>query len=239
LNSLSSAAKPLTSPSARTSPPLAPVSVPPTRLRDVPRPMLFAALAWLVLALVVAQSGIFQRVLPLIALMFATAVTTTLVTWHRSAALRAWTSGLDLRVPILLHVARIGFGVLFLVELAAGRLPALFAERGGYGDILAGLLAIVAALAIGPYGRGQALSTPRRALAWLFSIIGLVDIAMVFMTAQVMVLVDGDQQLLAAIGSLPYSLLPIVVVPLVVLTHLLVMQRLRAAHRSQRRSAAA
>lgn len=230
MNSLSATAKPLTSPPALTSSaPLAPALTPPTRLRDVPRPVLFAGLGWLALALVVAHSGIFQRVLPLIALMFATALATTLITWRRSSAFRAWTSGLDLRVPILLHVTRIGFGVLFLVELAAGRLPALFAERGGYGDILAGLLAIIAALAIGPHGRGHTLSTPRRALAWLFSIVGLVDIAMVFITAQVMVLVDGDRQLLAAIGHLPYSLLPTVVVPLVVLTHLLIMQRLRAA----------
>ena len=121
----------------------------------------------------------------------------------------------------------------FLVELAAGRLPALFAERGGYGDILAGALAIVALFAAGrPHAtRPQADSGARRALVWLFSLVGLVDILAVVATAQVLALVDHDQQIITAIGQLPYALLPTVVVPLVILSHLLVMQRLLASRR--------
>jgi len=228
---------PTPTPAATPSPTPAPTPAPTTRLRDIPRPLLFAALGWLALALVIAATGVLQRFLPLIPLMFVTLLATTLFAWHRLASFRAWTTGLDLRVPILLHVSRIVFGALFLVELAAGRLPALFAERGGYGDLVAGALAIVAAIAAGrprvrnhaPDARLQPASKAGRALVWVFSIVGLVDIALVFMTAQVLAFVHHDAQLIAAIGSLPYALLPTVVVPLVVLTHLLVIQRLRAA----------
>ncbi|MCC6622367.1 MAG: hypothetical protein IT385_13980 [Deltaproteobacteria bacterium] len=206
---------------------------PRTRLRDVPRPALVALLAWLALAATVSATGLLQRVLPLTAALFATAVIGTLVAWRRSAALRAWTQGLDLRVPILLHVIRIGFGALFLAELAAGRLPATFAERGGYGDILAGALALIAALAIGrpPAGRAQPASASGRLWGWAFSVVGLAVILLVFATAQVGALAERDPLIIGAIGRLPYSLLPTLVVPLVVLTHVLVMQRLRAAAR--------
>lgn len=201
-----------------------------TRLRDVPRPALFAALGWLAFALCVAATGAFRAQPLLIAPLFATAIFGTLIAWRRSPAMRAWTDGLDLRVPILLHVARIGFGSLFLIEHAAGRLPETFSMRGGIGDILAGALAIVAAIAAGAprSGARQPPSRGRRALVYAFSIFGLADILLVFATAQVGVLVERDPLILDAIGQLPYSLLPTVVVPLVILTHILVVQRLRA-----------
>jgi len=208
-------------------------AAPPTRLRDVPAPIVIGSLAWLAIALVLAATGVFQHALPLVPLTTLTAVAGSLIAWRRSAALRAWTAGLDLRVPILLHVARIGFGVLFLFELAAGRLPAVFAERGGYGDIIAGALAIVAAVAAGSRhgARRQADSRRRRAIIWVFSIFGLLDILVVFATAQVEGLVHQNPLILGAIGRLPYSLLPSVVVPLVIVSHMLVMQRLRALGR--------
>jgi len=209
-----------------------------TRLRDVPRSALLAALAWLCGALVLGASGLLRQSPAFIAVGFAIAFGGTLVAWRRSRALRAWTDGLDLRWPILLHVTRIGFGVLFLVELAAGHLPRSFAERGGYGDILAGALAIVAAFAAGRAGADQPTSPAGRVTVLAFSFVGLADILLVFATAQFGVLVDHDPLLLEAVGHLPYSLLPTVVVPLVILSHLLVLQRLRARAAAHPRSRA-
>lgn len=207
----------------------APRSGAATRLRDVPRLLLVAVLAWLLVAVGLAATGVFHTQPLFIAPVFAAAVVGAIVAWHRHLPLRAWTAALDLRVPILLHVARIGFGTLFLVEHAAGRLPATFAERGGYGDILAGAFAIVAAIAAGRprEAASQPSTRGRRALIWGFSIFGLADILLVFATAQVGVLVERDPLLLGAIGRLPYAMLPTVVVPLVILSHILVLQRLR------------
>lgn len=207
------------------------VPTPRTRLVDVPRPALVALLGWVALALASAASGLLDAAPPLIGLLFAVAVGGTLIAWRRSPTLRAWTQGLDLRVPIALHVARFGFGTMFLVELAAGHLPATFAERGGYGDILAGALAILAIVLVGSPGRHgrQPASDLGRAAAWTFSVVGLADILLVFGTGQYLVFVAHDPLVVGAIGRLPYALLPTLVVPLVVLTHVLVMQRLRAA----------
>ncbi|MFO0749619.1 MAG: hypothetical protein U1F43_28705 [Myxococcota bacterium] len=196
----------------------------------LPRPTLplvhrAVALGWLALAIALGASGAYAAVRPLVPGLFAVAVASTLLAWRRSPALRAWSDALDLRGPILFHVVRVGFGALFLVELAAGRLPAYFAEKAGIGDIIAGALALVAALAAGR----TPLTRVRRAVVLVWCLFGLVDILTVLVTAQYGFLVLGDLQIAATLGRLPYALLPTVVVPLVVLSHLLVLQRLRAA----------
>ncbi|MBL0212811.1 MAG: hypothetical protein IPQ07_02895 [Myxococcales bacterium] len=126
--------------------------------------------------------------------------------------------GLDLRVVIAVHLVRIPIGALFLWEHAAGRLPATFAYRAGLGDIAVGVLAI---------GAIAAVSRSRLVLTW--SIVGLVDIVLVLVTAQYLVLVAGDPLMLAAFSRLPYPLLPTLVVPVVIATHILVIARCRAA----------
>ena len=207
--------------SARVPPALEASSASPMSTNPLPRAARVVFLVWLLLALGLAATKALQGALPLIGVLAFTAIGGSLLAWRRSPALRAWTAGLDLRVPLLIHVSRLGFGALFLVEYAAGRLPATFAERGGYGDLVAGGLALVAV---------AAWSTARlgRPLAWLFSVVGLVDILVVFATAQLGVLRDQDPLLIGAIARLPYALLPTVVVPLVILSHLLIIQRLRA-----------
>jgi len=195
----------------------------------LPRPALplghrVIALAWLAFATALGASGAYAVIRPLVPGLFLLATASTVIAWRRSPALRAWTDGLDLRVPILFHVVRVAFGALFLVELAAGRLPAYLAEKAGIGDIIAGGLALVAALAA-----SRPLTRARKGVVLAWCLLGLGDILAVIVTAQYGFLVLGDVQIGATFGQLPYALLPTVVVPLVVLSHLLVLQRLRAA----------
>lgn len=223
----------MTSTIAEQSTPMTTPAHPRTRLADVPRSVLVALLGWLVLAFGSGATGVLDVAPPLIGVLFVIAVGGTLVAWRRSTTFRAWTQGLDLRVPIALHVTRIAFGAMFLVELSAGHLPATFAERGGYGDILAGGLAVLAVVLVGRRREGRQPSTgPGRVSAWVFSVLGLADILLVFGTGQYLVFIARDPLVVGAIGRLPYALLPTFVVPLVVLTHLLVMQRLRIAARA-------
>lgn len=200
-----------------------------TRLRDVPRPLLLGTVLWTAFALILAATGALGRELWLVPLLVVSPIVGTVLVWRRWSPFRQWTDGLDLRWPILFHLVRIAFGALFLVEYAAGRLPATFAERGGYGDILAGLLAIVAAIVAGKPNSASAQPASRsgRAVVFAFSVVGLIDILLVLATAQVGIVIDKDPQLLAVLPHLPYSLLPSVVVPLVILTHILTLQRLR------------
>jgi hypothetical protein len=138
---------------------------------------------------------------------------------------RAFADGIDLRVAVLYHLVRVLFGVLFLWEMRAGRLPAAFAMIAGPGDIAAGLLALPAAWLVTRSGE----SARRLALVW--NVFAFADILAVFGSAQRMLFLERDLRFFALMRTLPYATLPVLVVPLILLTHLLIFQRLRGARR--------
>ena len=197
--------------------------VPSSRAFD---PMaVWAGLAlWSGVALVVALSGVVASLpRPLIPLLIWSPVLVGVALYRHSAALRAFVDTVDLRIPVLFHVVRVFFGAAFLVEASAGRLPSSFAQLAGPGDIVAGLLALPAALLA---TRGDKTS---RSLLLAWNVLGLVDILAVFLSAQRLLLVLRDERFFQAFQRMPFSVLPVLVVPLILLTHLLVFVRLRSA----------
>ncbi len=171
---------------------------------------------WFVLAVALAASNMLAGRPPLIPLAILSLTVSGVVAYRRSAPLRAWVHALDMRVPILFHAVRAPIGAWFLVVHARGELPAEFALRGGYGDIVAGVLAVVAAL----------VARPKVTLA--FNVIGLADIVMVVLTAQKLILLDRDATMLSVVERIPaFGMLPLFVVPLVFLTHLAIFAKLR------------
>lgn len=187
-------------------------------------PAVFAG--WIVVALAVAVSGALASLPPpAVPLLIWSPVVLGVWAWRRVPAVRAFADGVDLRVAVLYHLVRVLFGALFLWEMRAGRLPAAFALVAGPGDIAAGLLALPAAWLVTRTG-----DTPRRlALAW--NLFALVDILAVFASAQRMLFVERDLRFFALMRTLPYATLPVLVVPLILLTHLLILQRLRGSRR--------
>ncbi len=188
-----------------------------------PLPIAFfsAALVWVGLTVTLGLSGALQASNGLIPVLLVCSVAAPILTWRRSANLQAWIGRIDLRLLVGWHLVRIGFGALFLVEMGRGTLPAFFAERGGWGDILAGGLALPVIVAL---TWGSAKAGRRVALAW--NVFGLADILLVVATAQYGFFVLQDPLLVAAISRPPYVFLPTLVVPLVILTHLLVFSRI-------------
>ena len=104
-------------------------------------------------------------------------------------------------------------GVVFLLYLALGRLPAVFALPAGLGDIATGLAAPLAA-------RRLARGTGRRAVRW-FNAFGLTDLITALTLGAL-----TEYQLLhvtpsgAPIGELPLALIPTVGVPILFVLHL-------------------
>lgn len=143
--------------------------------------------------------------------------------YRRGGALRDFVDRTDVRVFVLFHVVRVAFGAAFLVEAAAGRIPDAFARVAGPGDIAAGLLALPAAWLAPRADRAS------RALLLGWNALALADILLVFATAQRLMFVVGDVTLLRAFGRFPYGVLPVLVVPWVVLTHLAIFARTRRA----------
>jgi hypothetical protein len=187
-------------------------------------------LAWFAVALALASAGLPDLALsgrPWIIPLALWSITlgVGVLAW-KWAPLRAWAKTVDLRWPILFHVVRIGFGAAFLWLYARGELAERFALRAGPGDIAAGALALVAAIA-------AARNTPaRRRIVLAWNALALADMIVTIVSAQ-SVLFSPDVASMAAFTRLPYSLLPFFVVPMVLLTHALIFFRLWMAARAR------
>lgn len=144
---------------------------------------------------------------------------------HRSVpAARAWAEAAPLRGLVLYQTLRAPIGAAFLWLAAQGRFPQLFADVAGYGDIVAGLGALVAAACL------PATTPARRRLVLLWNAFGLLDILVVVGTAQTLILGLGRRELFDSFVRAPMmAVVPLFVVPTVILAHLLIFARLRRA----------
>lgn len=131
--------------------------------------------------------------------------------------LRAPGTGAELMLPHTLRVV----GAVFVITMALGHLPAVFALPAGLGDILVGL---AAPLAYRRHRRGV-----RHAALW-FNLAGLADLVLAltlgFLAAAGPArLLDVTPSTMAA-SVLPLALIPTVVVPLAIALHLTSLRRL-------------
>jgi hypothetical protein len=113
-------------------------------------------------------------------------------------------------LPLLFVHASRHLGMVFLVPTVVGTpLPARFAVPAAYGDLLAGLLALAAIVAL---RAGWPVGIP---LVWIFSVIGLLDLVNAFYQG-----LSANLQLGAA------YFIPTFVVPALVVTHVLILRLL-------------
>ncbi len=122
------------------------------------------------------------------------------------------------------------FGSWALAAFLRGAMPALFALPAGVGDVLAGLFAVPAAIAVGT-GTAQGR---RAAIAW--NILGLADFAVAITLGLItspgrFQLIVSDVSSIGA-GAYPGVLTPAFVVPSSILLHLLSLRQLRRQARS-------
>jgi len=112
--------------------------------------------------------------------------------------------------PLLVFHALRHLGMVFLVPTVVGpALPARFAVPAAYGDLLAGLLALAAIVAL------RARSGIALSLTWVFNVVGLLDLIHAFYQG-----LRNDVQLGAA------YFIPTFVVPALVITHVMIFRML-------------
>lgn len=178
---------------------------------------------WILLALGAGHLKLLQKFPPPVVqgtLFFLTAVLLLLYFFHPT--FRRWILRLDLRILILYHLTRF-VGVHFLILHSRGELPYDFAVKGGAGDTAVALLAIpMACLPFHKRGARAALS------AW--NLFGLADILYVVFTAARLGLPDPPS--MRALTELPLSLLPTLIVPLIIASHVFIWIRLKKLSRS-------
>jgi hypothetical protein len=180
---------------------------------------------WLGAAVLFTRTGAVALLPPIVPVIVLSILASWIALYRCSARLRETLASIDLRAFVLLHVVRVPVGALLLWELSRGHLPAIFAERAGTGDVIAGALAVGVALAV-PFA-----TRPRRWLATAWSALGLADILLALGSANYALLVLRDPRMLEALSTTHYQLLPTFLVPLVILGHLYVLVRLRDARR--------
>jgi hypothetical protein len=177
--------------------------------------VLVGATAWLTGVFAAIFAGVF-RVAPLVPLTLFGTLGALVILYRRGGALRTVIDRVDLRWAIAIHAIRAAVGWVFLWELQRDNIPELFAVRAGYGDIAVGLLAILVA----------AFAARRRLVVLAWNAIGLVDLLVAVGTAQYLLVIAGDPKM-TVVATVPYALLPAVVVPIMLACHLLIFARLR------------
>ncbi len=188
-----------------------------TRVRGT-LPMLMVLAGWLVAAVAVGASGRLTEITPpgpqllIIVITVVFILTLTLV-----RPLLRFVFTVDIRVLVGLHVTRL-VGIYLLVLEARGDLPAVFAVRAGWGDI------IVAVLAVGVIALGPPTSRPRWLAYFGWNVIGLVD--MLLVVATVLRLAVAEPNALDTMLRLPMSVLPTFLVPIIIASHIMVFVRL-------------
>jgi hypothetical protein len=178
--------------------------------RAAVRAVAIAMLVWLATIFALAISGAItmeRRMLVPVAILGTTAA--FIAIHRRGGALRAVARAIDVRVPILFHGLRAFVGAGFLV----------LASRG---ELAVGGAAFVVAL-----GGARPGPTWTRVRA-LWNVLGLLDILVVVATAQYILFLSGHPQTMAGLVAMPWALIPLVLVPLVIATHLLLVGRLRS-----------
>ena len=126
--------------------------------------------------------------------------------------LRRWAFRVDMRRLMAFHFVRF-VGIYFLYLYSRGELPYDFAVIGGIGDIIVAALAIVIIFCN---------SSKTLLLTW--NLLGLADIVGVAVTAaRSEMAVPGSMHQL---DKFPLILLPTVIVPLIVVTHGLMLVRM-------------
>jgi hypothetical protein len=119
------------------------------------------------------------------------------------------------RTLLAFHLIRF-VGVYFLWLHAQGRLPAEFAHRAGWGDVIAAAGALV--LLFWPEGSGF-----RRAL-WLWNAVGLADLFVAVGTAGWLNLTRPGSMI--EVAGLPLTLVPLWGVPILMASHFVIFRRL-------------
>jgi hypothetical protein len=147
-----------------------------------------------------------------------------LVAFRYSAALKSLAAQTPLELMVAVHTGRL-LGIFFLLLYAEARLPPMFALTAGWGDIAIAAVAPFVAWAVHRRGAGW------RGLALTWNTLGFADLVLA-VTLGVGPAVDSPVRFIyeasssGTMSSLPWLLIPGFMVPLYLLTHLAIFNRL-------------
>ncbi|MBL9213290.1 MAG: hypothetical protein JNL92_22700 [Opitutaceae bacterium] len=175
---------------------------------------------WFGAALAAGHFLVLQRVsalaLPALTLFLAAL---PVLAYLRIGAIRSWVDAVDLRALVLLHVTRLA-AIYLLVLHQRGEMPRALVMPGALGEIIVAVMALPVALA------PLADAARHRAIV-IWNVVGLVGLLLAQLNAVRLALAaPADVRVLT---TLPVSLLPTFLVPLLLATHVVILARTRRA----------
>lgn len=177
--------------------------------RSTPFWILAAVLAWLAAVMLASASGWLGSLSPLSPPPIA-AVTmiVPIAVYFAVPAFREYIAAVGIRRLTVIHIPRIAAAPLFFWYGAHGLLPQIFVDRAAWGDIAAGLLAL---LAVTLWQRPSGY--------WLAHLFGIADFIVAFATA--IALTGQDPAAVHAVTGLPMALIPFFGVGFLATTHVM------------------
>jgi hypothetical protein len=183
---------------------------------------------WLVVSALLAGAGVYSldpgEVVPWLLVVFTATLTALLLATRIPLVSRILADpGMPARLA-LPHTLRV-VGVLFLIVMALGHLPAAFALPAGLGDIAIGVAAPFVARRL---ARGNGHTGAVR-----FNVLGILDLVVAVSIAFLLFEFVEVTPSTAPLRLLPLALIPTTAVPLAVALHIVSLRQLRTAARSR------
>ncbi len=141
---------------------------------------------------------------------------------YRAAWFKLVLAHIKLEQLIFIHIFRFVGGFFFLCYFYDA-LPKEFAYIGGVGDIVSAILVIPVVIAL---KKGVSYA---KLLAWIWNVIGLLDIISVLITATIVtkLAVENNEPGVQQFGAFPFSWIPAFAPATIIFLHLLVFKKLR------------
>jgi hypothetical protein len=185
------------------------------RKRRGTRVLLIVLAIWGLAVVVAAQTGIYKAIYPLVlASIIALGIVVPVIVYAMLKGFRAYIEAIGLRPLTVFHIWRIGAAVLFFWYGARDLLPQVFVLIAGWGDLIAGLLAL-----------GVTLLPENRTRYLVFEIFGFADFVAAVGTGLTMFLLHDPR--MSGIQTLPMALIPFYGVGISGASHIMAFDLLR------------
>jgi hypothetical protein len=186
-----------------------------TRIRRGTRVLLIVLAIWGLAVVVAAETGAYKAIYPLVlAPIIALGIVVPVIVYAVSKGFRAYIEAIGLRPLTVFHIWRIGAALLFFWYGAHDLLPQVFVQIAGWGDLIAGLLAL-----------GVTLLPENRTRYLVFEIFGFADFVAAVGTGLTMFLLHDPR--MAGIQTLPMALIPFYGVGISGASHIMAFDLLR------------
>lgn len=183
--------------------------------RSETRVLLGILIVWGLAVVIAAEVGAFRAVYPLwLAGLIALGIVVPVIAYALSRKFRAYIETVGLKTLTAFHIWRIAAALVFFWYGAHDLLPEAFVRNAGWGDLIAGTLAL-----------GVTLLPKTRTRYWVFHLFGFADFVVAVGTGLTYFLLHDPR--MAGIQTLPMALIPFYGVGISGASHIMAFDLLR------------